>query len=54
MRAFGKWPGKVELETLSATELGNAGREKGEAKHKRRTYGRKVPMPTDAVREPAK
>jgi hypothetical protein len=45
---FGKWPTKEDLEALATTELGNAGRKKGEAKHKRRTYGRKVPMPADA------
>jgi SAM-dependent methyltransferase len=41
---FGKWPSKAELEALAATELGNAGREKGEAKHKRQTYGRAAPV----------
>jgi hypothetical protein len=41
---FPKYATRDELEALLATELGTAGREKGEAKHKRRTYGRKVPM----------
>ena len=40
---FPKYATKDELEALSATELGTAGRE-AEAKHKRRTYARKVPM----------
>ena len=40
---FPKYATTDELEALSATELGTAGRE-AEAKHKRRTYARKVPM----------
>ena len=39
------WP---STEGLEATKLGFIGRAAGEAKHKRRTYGRKVPMPAGA------
>jgi hypothetical protein len=41
-----KYPTKEELEAMLATEAGTAGR-KAEAKHKRRTYGRKVPVKED-------
>jgi DNA modification methylase len=36
------YPGKDELKAIAAEQVGNAGKEAGEAKHKRRTYGRAV------------
>jgi hypothetical protein len=48
---FPKYPTKEELEAQATTKLGTAGREKGEAKHKRKTYGRKAPMPAGAIRK---
>jgi 23S rRNA G2445 N2-methylase RlmL len=36
---FPKYPTKEVLEAQATTKLGTTGREKGEAKHKRRTYG---------------
>ncbi len=38
-----KYPGKAELEALAATPAGNTGKV-AEAKHKRKTYGRSVPL----------
>jgi DNA modification methylase len=46
---FPKYATRDELEALSAAQPGTAGRE-AEAKHKRKTYGRKVPMPAGDLR----
>jgi modification methylase len=37
-----KYPGRDELIAIAAEQVGNAGKAAGEAKHKRRTYGRAV------------
>ncbi len=42
-----KYPSKGELSAMAATEAGSAGKD-AEAKHKRKTYGRKVPAKKDA------
>jgi hypothetical protein len=44
-----KYPGKEELEELAAAEAGNKGKV-AEAKHKRKTYGRKVSIKKDDQR----
>ena len=41
-----KYPGKEELEELAAEEAGSNGKI-AEAKHKRKTYGRKVKLKGD-------
>ena len=41
-----KYPGKEELKEMAAAEAGSNGRA-AEAKHKRKTYGRKVPIKED-------
>jgi modification methylase len=38
------YPGKDELTAIAAEQVGNAGKIAGEAKHKRKTYGRTVPQ----------
>jgi DNA modification methylase len=44
-----KWPDKAMRESQMVRELGNTGRAKGEAKHKRKSYGRKG-MPASSLR----
>jgi DNA modification methylase len=39
-----RYPGRDELIAIAAEQVGNAGKAAGEAKHKRRTYGRTVPV----------